>query len=63
MKFPFFKKKRKEIPEKLFEAEVLRIADIVAPASIEVKQNYLKLGERLAKTFFIFSYPNQFTID
>jgi len=57
MRFPFFKKKRKEIPENLFEAEVLRMADIVAPASVEVKQNYLKLGERFAKSFFIFSYP------
>lgn len=35
----------------------MRIADIVAPSFIEVKQNYIKLGERLAKTYFVFSYP------
>ena len=57
MRLPFFKKKRTEIPEQIFETEALRVTDIVAPSSIEVKQNYLKLGERLTKSFFIFSYP------
>ena len=56
MKFPFLKKRRK-IPEQIFEKKPMRIADIVAPSFIEVKQNYIKLGERLAKTYFVFSYP------
>jgi type IV secretory pathway VirB4 component len=59
MKFPFFKKRRKEIeiPEKIFEAEILKVSDIVAPSSIEIAQNYLKLGEKFARSYFIFSYP------
>jgi conjugal transfer ATP-binding protein TraC len=57
MKLPFLKKRRTEIPKKLFEAEAIRATDIIAPSSIEVSPNYLKLGERLAKSFFIFSYP------
>ncbi|MFC1789435.1 VirB4-like conjugal transfer ATPase, CD1110 family [Patescibacteria group bacterium] len=58
MKIPFLKKQRK-IPERIFEEEVLRPSDIIAPASIEVAQNHLKIGERLAKSFFIFSYPRE----
>jgi len=61
MKFPFIKRKTEEAPKKLFEEEVLRIADIAAPASVEIKQNYIKLGERLARSFFIFSYPRYLT--
>lgn len=37
--------------------EDLNILDIIAPPSIEVRQNYLKLGERIAKTYYIYSYP------
>jgi len=57
MKIPIFKKRRPEIPEKIFETEVIKATDIIAPSSIESKPNYLKLGERYVKSFFIFSYP------
>ncbi len=33
------------------------IENIIAPNSIEVKQNYLKIEDKLAKTFFVLSYP------
>ncbi len=56
MKIPFLKKKTK-IPEELFGEEPMRVADIVAPSSIEVKQSYIKIGEQFAKSYFIFSYP------
>jgi type IV secretory pathway VirB4 component len=54
----FFKKDK---PEKLFEAEHMDAKDIIAPASIEIKQNLIKLGEKLAKTYFVFSYPRYLT--
>ena len=57
----FQKKKKGEIPDKVFETEVIRAADIVAPASIEIKSAYLKLGERLVQSYFIFSYPRYLT--
>jgi conjugal transfer ATP-binding protein TraC len=59
MKFSFLKKKQEKepIPEKIFEAETISANDIIAPSSIETKPTYLKLGERLVKSFFIFSYP------
>ena len=50
---PFFKKKK----EKLFEKELLSIKDIIAPPSIKITPDYLLLGKRYAKTFFVFSYP------
>ena len=60
MKLPFFKKERK-IPEQIFSEEIISIKDIIAPPSIEINQNYIKLGERLAKSYFIFSYPRYLT--
>lgn len=57
---PFFKKKI-EIPEKIFEENIIRAADIIAPASIVVEPNDVILGERLAKSFFVFSYPRELT--
>lgn len=56
LEIPFLKKK-KETLEGIAEIEPLKITDIIAPPSIEVTQNYLKIGEKLAKSFFIFSYP------
>jgi len=54
---PFFKKK----DEKTINVEVpqmeISLEDIVAPSSVEIRQNYLRLGEKFCKTFFIFSYP------
>jgi len=56
MDFPFFKKERK-IPEKIFEAESLNVRDFIAPSSIEIQQSFLRVGEKMAKSFFVFSYP------
>jgi len=63
MRLPFLEKfkKKSKIPEELFAEEPLRITDIIAPSSLEVKQNYLKVGERFAKSYFIFSYPRYLT--
>jgi len=60
MKLPFFKKE-KTIEELKIEAGEIKLEDIIAPASVEIKQGYLKLGERFCKTFFIFSYPRYLT--
>ncbi len=52
--------KKKEIDpleEKLFEEEKFDVRDIIAPPYIGIAQDKIKLGERFAKSFFIFSYP------
>ena len=56
MRIPFTKKE-KTITELEIKPEEIKVEDIIAPSSVEIKQNYLKLGERLSKSFFIFSYP------
>ena len=61
MKIPFLKKRRK-IPERIFQEDVIRATDIIAPASIAVSPNNLRLGERFAKSFFIFSYPRELSM-
>ncbi len=58
---PFFKKSRTKIDDELFSQEPLNIADIIAPSFIEVKQGFVTIGERMAKTYFIFSYPRYLT--
>jgi len=47
--------------EKFLEKEMTTALDIVAPASIEVTQNYVQMEEKMAKTYFVFSYPRYLT--
>jgi len=51
----FFEKKPEE--EKIFQEEAFDVKDIIAPPYIGILQDHIKLGERLAKSFFIFAYP------
>jgi conjugal transfer ATP-binding protein TraC len=43
--------------EKIFQEEAFDVKDIIAPPYIGVMQDHIKLGERFAKSFFVFSYP------
>jgi len=54
---PFLKKKQGQIPERIFEADIITALDIIAPASIQINPGYLNMSGRMAKSFFIFSYP------
>jgi len=54
---PFIKKKEKIDEDSIFETKPINAKDIVAPSSIKVSQENIKLGNRLVKSFFIFSYP------
>jgi conjugal transfer ATP-binding protein TraC len=56
IKLPTFKKEEK-IPEKIFETGAVEAGDIIAPSSIALSSDYLKLGKKFVKSFFIFSYP------
>ena len=37
------------------------VKKIIAPAGVQVFSNYLKIGDKFAKTFFVFSYPRYLT--
>jgi conjugal transfer ATP-binding protein TraC len=54
-----FGKKKKDdvIEEKIFQEEDINIKDIIAPSYIGINQDNISLGEKIAKSFFIFSYP------
>lgn len=47
--------------ERVFQRGVTTLRDIVAPAALDVNQNWIKVGERYARTLFIFSYPRFLT--
>ncbi len=51
------KKKVEDVDEKIFASDDINIKDIIAPPYIGITQDYIKLGEKIAKSFFIFSYP------
>ena len=52
----FSKKEKKESTETVKEMSI-DIKDIVAPSYIGVSQNNVKLGDKITKSYFIFSYP------
>ena len=47
--------------EKYMDRETTSALDIIAPASVEIYPSYVKLEEKLAKTYFVFSYPRYLT--
>lgn len=69
MPLPFFQKPKREepkelaalTPEEIYERGVATLKDLIAPAGLEVTPNHLKLEGKLARTIFIFGYPNVLT--
>jgi len=57
MALPFFGKKEDIIPQTMYQKGVAALHDILAPAALEINSNYLRLGKKLTKTFFVFNYP------
>jgi len=52
-----FKKDTDEMNDQPAEQEEITIQDIIAPSYIGVNQDNIKLGDKISKSFFIFSYP------
>lgn len=59
--FEKIKKKISGEKMKVPESQVLDVRDFVAPPSLRLNGDHIQLGERYAKTFFIFSYPRYLT--
>jgi type IV secretory pathway VirB4 component len=55
------KKKGAEIvpilPQEIYESGVLELRDVLAPAALKVTPKEIHLGEKIARTFFVISYP------
>ena len=46
------------IPQQTYQQGMTSVLDIIAPAALEVKPNYIRLGNMLARTLFVFTYPS-----
>ncbi|MDD9867786.1 MAG: conjugal transfer protein TraC [Candidatus Campbellbacteria bacterium] len=46
------------VPEKFYENKALGIVDLVAPPALKIASRSVSLGRRLARTFFVISYPS-----
>lgn len=44
-------------PEEIYESAKLELQDIIAPSALKIDTKSLNLGEKIARTFFIMSYP------
>jgi type IV secretory pathway VirB4 component len=64
----FLKKDKKTVPEKLPTDEVLlseryyqegiaKLQDLIAPSAIKITPRYIRVGETLAQTIFVITYP------
>ncbi len=44
-------------PTDTIQKGMVSLADVIAPSSVEVDFNYIRVGERFYKTFFVIGYP------
>ncbi len=49
------------LPPTLYRDATLELKDVIAPSAVKITPRELVLGDKLARTFFIISYPAQLT--
>jgi len=64
--FDLFKKKEDNafssvIPQQVYEAATLELKDIIAPSALKISPKQLNLGEKIARSYFVISYPRYLT--
>lgn len=45
------------LPEEIYESAKLELQDVIAPSALRIEPKSLNLGNKIARTFFIISYP------
>ena len=45
------------LPEEIYESAKLELQDIIAPSALKISPKQLNLGEKIARSFFVISYP------
>lgn len=62
--FDFLQNKKKDdekvtpfLPKDIYEAAKLDFADIIAPSALKITPREMNLGDKLARTFYVISYP------
>ncbi len=48
--------------EKAFRRGILSVKDIIAPASLRIEPNYLRLGDKFLRTIFVINYPRYISV-
>lgn len=49
------------LPGEIYEAATLELQDIIAPSALQIEPKALHLGDKIARTFFVISYPRYLT--
>jgi len=49
------------LPDEIYQTGVLDLQDVIAPHALKVNSRELDLGEKIARTFFVISYPRFLT--
>ncbi len=45
------------LPEEIYESATLELLDVIAPSALKIGPKSIDLGDKIARTFFIISYP------
>ena len=45
------------LPQQIYESGVLELKDVIAPSALKVSPREINLGEKVARSFFVISYP------
>jgi type IV secretory pathway VirB4 component len=63
MDIPFFSDNKKKenliplLPQDIYQVGVLELRDIISPSALRITPKSLDLGEKIARTLFVISYP------
>ena len=66
----FLKEKKPELstapaasimPEQIYKQGVLELQDVIAPSALKITPREINLGDKIARTFFVMSYPRVLT--
>jgi len=49
------------MPSEIYESATLELQDVIAPSALKIESKSINLGDKIARTFFIISYPKFLT--
>ncbi|MDE1925169.1 MAG: DUF87 domain-containing protein [Patescibacteria group bacterium] len=49
------------LPEQIYKQGVLELQDVIAPSALKITPREINLGDKIARTFFVMSYPRILT--
>ena len=49
------------MPEQIYKEGVLELQDVIAPSALKITPREINLGDKIARTFFVMSYPRILT--